>query len=1299
MCAAEVPAFLGVPILQDVAQLHSFVSACIVDPVTHVIGGKDSLETYQTAPFPQGIANPAVDCAATVSSHAVDSHVLLFSESACIEDNVSGASARSLPKDRLTVICLQGAGSQVAKGDSSLQWHADFLLGVTECVNLGILTDCQAPPHFVSASGLPLYMLSVYSGILAVKEKPIAATCFDSFVQLHSCMSVAGPDLSSTCVEFEGTLMGRTVRVLLDSGASANFVSETLVTEHPLPTNKLSTPVNIHVADGRSTVASTFVAADLTVGTFQCGVNCLPTELQYYDLVLGKPWLSQYNPTVNWKLNTVSLVHAGITHVLLGSQRSGLPEYVISALEVQRAMRRGEQVYVVKLNSINLAPIDFATDKPELESLLQEFQDVLSGLPEGLPPSRPGDHHIRLEPGSAPPASRIYPLSGAQLSELREQLQELLERGYIRPSSSPFGAPILFVPKKDGGWRLCIDYRALNKITIRNEHPLPRIDEMFEQLHGSCYFSKLDLASGYHQIRMHEDSIEKTAFKTKYGHYEFVVMPFGLTNAPATFQYVMNSILSPFLDRFVLVYLDDILIYSKSFQEHLEHLRTVLSALREHKFYCKRSKCLFCAQEVEYLGHVLTPFGVKVDPRKVAAIRDWPPPTNVSQLRGFLGMIQYYDAFIDHFADHAFPLTELLKKDTPWTWEGPQIQAFSTLQDLVSSPPCLLMPDLNKPFVLHVDASNFALGAVLQQDQGKGLQPIAFESRKLQPPERNLAPYDRELLALIHALLKWKHLLLGAKFTVFTDQQALKYLLTAPVRTSRQERWLAEIMRFMPDIRYVKGTDNVVADALSRRVDLSAVHVSTLLPPPLLQEIAASSAADPAVVRLLERGTLVLRDSLPCTSDTAKIHVPDTLREQVIKECHATPFSGHLGTNKTHELVCRYFWWPGMGSTIRHFCRSCDACQRNKAASSAPYGLLQPLPIPEHPWQSVSMDLVTDLPTCCGHDSILVVVDRLTKLIILTPCTKTVTAPELAQLFIDRVFVRFGMPTSIVSDRDPRFTSHFWKAFTQLLGTQLAMSTAYHPQTDGQTERANRTIEDMLRGFVGPRQEDWCKYLSMIEFAYNNSLQASTVHTPFFLNHGRHPLTPLSSAVPRRSLNPAVSEWVEALQSALGNAKSNLSSAQQRQKAHADKHRRDHSFQVGDQVLLAARKNQLPPGLSSKLSAKYYGPFPIIAAVGDHAFRLELPETVDIHPVFHVSQLKPYVSSSTPAVVTSPPPLYADKRGGIYEVETILAKKKFGRSWRYLVKWTGYDDSENTWEPLANVRHLTDLVEAAPEVS
>ena len=566
----------GIPILYLPEHFMAHLSSFADVSVSHVT---DGLTLYKTEPLGSGLATPESLCKspASLSTCTETSHVLLYCDGLDRECTVRQLVSKLLPGTRLTILSLPEHKVQAVQGETTLQHHGDLLFSAAILHHLGLPTASGSSPPFGCNTDLPLYMFSLYSCVLTVREKPLMKqTCFDSFAHLSSHMIVDTPDLSSTCIEFVGNLAGREVRVLLDSGASANFVSDTLLHELTLPTVPMSSPVNVRVADGRTTVVQSNVTTDLSVGSFKFGVTCLPTELYHYDVVLGKPWLTLFNPVVNWRLNVVSLVHLGKTHVLMGSQRSGLPDFLITALDVQKAIDLGDTVYVVKLNSVDKEPDTNTYTVPELEQLLQEFDDVLSGLPEGLPPSRAGDHYIRLEPGTSPPHSRLYPLSGAQLQELRAQLQELLERGFIRPSASPFGAPILFVPKKDGGWRLCIDYRALNKVTVRNEHPLPRIDEMFEQLHGSCIFSKLDLASGYHQIRMHEDSIEKTAFKTRYGHYEFVVMPFGLTNAPATFQSVMNTILAPYLDRFVLVYLDDILIYSKSVSEHLEHLRICL---------------------------------------------------------------------------------------------------------------------------------------------------------------------------------------------------------------------------------------------------------------------------------------------------------------------------------------------------------------------------------------------------------------------------------------------------------------------------------------------------------------------------------------------------------------------------------------------------------------------------------------------------------------------------------------------------------------------------------------------------
>jgi hypothetical protein len=562
------------------------------------------------------------------------------------------------------------------------------------------------------------------------------------------------------------------------------------------------------------------------------------------------------------------------------------------------------------------------------------------------------------------------------------------------------------------------------------------------------------------------------------------------------------------------------------------------------------------------------------------------------------------------------------------------------------------------------------------------------------------------LLGVVYALQKWRHLLIGTPFTLHTDQAALKYLLTSEMRTSRQERWLSVLMEFMPDIRYVKGPDNVVADALSRRADLVALQTQALFSPQLHARIAAACVDDPDCASLLAKGTLHERGGLFYTVSDRLYVPPGEIRTLILTEGHAAVYRGHLGVQKTKEFLSRYCWWPGFHKSIGDFVATCPVCQLTKGTSKLPFGLLTPLSIPTAPWQSVSLDLITDLPVSNGFDSITVVVDRLTKMLVCIPCNKSVSAPQLAQLFVDNVVRRFGMPEDLVSDRDPRFTSHFWRSLMELLGTKFSMSTAAHPQSDGQTERANRTLEDMLRGFVSTKQRDWSRVLSVVELAYNNSIQASTLHTPFFLNHGRHPRTPFSAAIAQFAPVPAVSAFVEGLQEAIKEAQTNMHSAQQRQKSYADGKRQEHPFQVGQQVLLAIRPHQLPPGVSSKLSAKFSGPFPIIAAVGKNAFKLGLPAAVNIHPVFHVSQLKPYLYDTGLHPVsesTKPGPLYTDKKGDVYEVERILGKsmRLHNKSKRleYLVKWKGYPLSDASWEPFAHVKHLAEDCQLAPYLS
>ncbi|GJP73421.1 hypothetical protein CLOP_g4136 [Closterium sp. NIES-67] len=624
------------------------------------------------------------------------------------------------------------------------------------------------------------------------------------------------------------------------------------------------------------------------------------------------------------------------------------------------------------------------------------------------------------EPGSKPTFRAPYRLSPTELTDMKKQIEYLLAKGLIRPSTSPYGAPVLFTPKPDGSLRMCIDYRALNKQTIKNKYPIPRIDDLLDQLRGATVFSKLDLRSGYWQIRMADNSIYKTAFRTRYGSYEYLVMPFGLTNAPATFQAEMNHILRPLLDECVVVYLNDILIYSRDMKQHVEHLRRAFKILRRERFYVKLSKSEFALEKVQFLGHMVSAQGVHVDPKKIEALQQ------------FLGFANYYNRFVPQYAKLAAPLTNLLKKNTPYKWETKHQEAVEQLKQALTSAPVLILPDLERDYVIEADASDQAVGAVLMQDQGNGLQPIAYLSKKLHGAELNYPIHDKEALAIVIAFKAWRCYLEGRQTTVYTDHCKKRHLL-----------------QWGNDIAYRKGS--------------------------------------------------------------TKIWVPNypPLRQLLLEEYHDVLYAGHFGSNKTLTGIAKHYYWPHLADDVQKFVTSCDTCQRMKSSKHKKAGLLQPLPVPEQPWQVVSLDFITGLPpTTSGHDAILVVIDKFSKMGHFIPTHTTARTEETAQLFVRYIISQHGIPTTLISDRDPKFTSKFWKELMSLLGTKLAMSSAYHPQTDAQTERLNQIVEQLLRAACKDEISKWDLHLPVLEFAYNNATHAATGQTPFFLCYGRHPLTP-----------------------------------------------------------------------------------------------------------------------------------------------------------------------------------------------
>jgi hypothetical protein len=430
-----------------------------------------------------------------------------------------------------------------------------------------------------------------------------------------------------------------------------------------------------------------------------------------------------------------------------------------------------------------------------------------------MPPDRDVEFVIELQPGTAPISKRPYRMPPKELAELKTQLQELLDKGYIRPSSSPWGCPALFVKKKDGSLRMWVDYRPLNAVTIKNKYSLPRIDVLFDQWAGAKVFSKIDLRSGYHQIKIRPCDIPKTAFSTRYGLYEFLVMSFGLTNAPTYFIYLMNSVFMMELDKFVAIFIDDILIYSKSEKEHAKHLRVVLQRLRDHKLYAKFSKCEFWLKSVKFLGHTISHDGMSVDPSKVQEVMDWKPPKSVHQIRSFLGLAGYYHRFIPDFSRIAKPMTELLKKGVKFVWSKACVKAFHTLRQHLTSALVLVQPDNSKPFEVFCDASGTGLGCVLMQEG----RVIAYASRALRPHGLNYTTHDLELAIVVHALRIWRHYLMGNRCNIFTDHKSLKYIFTQSELNMRQRRWLELIKDYDLEVHYHPGKANVVADALSHK--------------------------------------------------------------------------------------------------------------------------------------------------------------------------------------------------------------------------------------------------------------------------------------------------------------------------------------------------------------------------------------------------------------------------------------------------------------------------------------------------
>lgn len=834
-------------------------------------------------------------------------------------------------------------------------------------------------------------------------------------------------------------------------------------------------------------------------GSYADSIWCDVVPMDACHILLGRPWQFDRAVVHDGKHNTYSFSFNNTKVVLL----PGIPRSVSSPppprvqllayKSFARELETAPCVYILLGHDISttLSFPDFVAP------LLQEFSDVFpTELPRDLPPLRDIQHHIDLIPGATLPNRPHYRMSPSEHEELRRQVEDLLQHGMIRESLSPCAVPALLIPKKTGDWRMCCDSRAINKITVRYRFPIPRLDDLLDQISGAKVFSKLDLRSEYHQIRIRPGDEWKTAFKTREGLFEWLVMPFGLSNAPSTFMRVMNQALRPLIGTCVVVYFDDILVYSRTQADHLEHLRSVLVILRTEVFYAAPNKCLFGVDTILFLGYRISAEGIAADITKIEAIRNWPTPSSATAARSFHGLASFYRRFIAHFSTIMAPITSCMSaKSFSWTPEADA--AFQQIKAKLTNAPVLVLPNFSIPFELSCDASKLGIGAVLQQAG----RPVAYFSEKLSGPRLRYCTYDIEFYAIVRAVQHWRHYLFHQEFVLYSDHEALKHLATQDNISARHATWVSFLQQFTFVLKHRSGLSNRVVDALSRRQCLLAelrinvpgfdsfteLYTADPFFSPILAQLQIGSSSNFLMVDgFIFRGT--------------KLCIPAcSLRNKLIAELHNI---GHPGRDRSVELLQRNYFWPTLRRDVSRFVTRCRICHTSKG-SATNAGLYMPLPIPSQPWTAISMDFVLGLPrTQRGHDAIFVVVDRFSKMVHFIPCKRSSDALHVAQLFFRDIYRLHGLPLSIVSDRDTRFLSHFWRSLWRMVNTELNFSSAYHPQTDGQTEVVNRSLGNLLRCLVGENLKSWDSKLPQAEFAHNLASNRTTGLSPFHVVYG-----------------------------------------------------------------------------------------------------------------------------------------------------------------------------------------------------
>ena len=1034
---------------------------------------------------------------------------------------------------------------------------------------------------------------------------------------------------------------GKTMNLdcLIDTGAFSCFLDKTFADNNAIQYNLDPKTTKVHGINGSSQVYGRTKPLAIQYKQYTSTIQFFVINLKGYQGIIGFDWMQENKGRITLDSNDFNLV-------FLSDPQDELVSYQENSVSEDSNDITDDSIQEELLKEItaevqeDILPIircieneeieDEKTACPEIPPELMDVKEVFDEKkPEELPPHRIYDCTIELKPNTTPFYGPLYSLTQEELVALKEYIDDNLKKKFIRPSKSPYGAPVLFVPKKDGPPRLVVDYRRLNKDTIRNSYPLPLIKDLLDRAQGCKYFTKLDLPHAYNLVRIREGDQHKTAFRCRFGHFEYEVMPFGLMNAPATFQFFINDIFSDVLDKFVFSYLDDVLIFSKTKEEHIQHVKTVLNILLENHLYCKLKKCEFFKSSVKFLGYNISADGISMCEDKVEAILNWPTPKSVKEIQQFLGLANFYRRFISNFSKLVQPLTALTKKDTPFLWSKLHSDAFENLKRMFCSAPVLSIPDPYKPFVVETDASNFAIGAVLSQlDEINKLHPCAFMSKGLKNAEVRYNIFDKELLATVSALKEWRSYLQGAKypFKIYCDHRNLKFPRNPEMLSDRQIRWYEFLSKFDYEIVYRKGVSNKKADILSRRPDLFIGCITTTLDNSyFLLEIVQEYKKDPFLEEIIDninegknfdKNYELINDLLYFKN---RIVIPKALRNSIMLRYHSTPSAGHFSTRKTEELISRFYFWPNLHEDVDEFVKQCLECATLKDKPHAPYGLSQISFTPKKPWTHINVDFITDLPPSAGYTIIMSTVDQFSKMTHFIPVQQLPSAEDVANLFMKEIFRLHGLPVAITSDRGSQFTSRFWKKLLELLNIRPIYSTAHHHASNGQVERFNAIVTQTLRCFTASEPSLWSYYLPLAEFAINNSVNSSTGKSPFEIVYGFSlnfdPAVSFTHA--KNHAEFTTMDWETHFQ-IIHNS---INKSKEYVKKFADDNRiLGLELQVGDYVWLN------PPSSFKlgKFASRRSGPYKILKFVSPVTVKLELPAKSKASDVVHIERLEKF---------------------------------------------------------------------------